>query len=76
MEFRTEIKGGIRFYFQIFTNTSQHIRSFKKYENRIKNIGIKTPETVRLKIKEYFEQNTNKNECAVKPERLSNIHGH
>jgi len=70
MEFRTEIEGSIRSYFQIFINTSQHTRSFKKYENRIKDIGIKIPETVRLKIKEYFEQNTNKNECAVKPEKI------
>jgi Icc-related predicted phosphoesterase len=70
MEFRTEIEGSIRSYFQIFINTSQHTRSFKKYESRIKDIGIKTPETVRLKIKEYFEQNTNKNECAVKPEKV------
>ena len=69
MEFRTEIEGSIRSYFQIFINTSQHTRSFKKYENRIKDIGIKIPETVRLKIKEYFEQNTDKIECAVKPEK-------
>jgi Icc-related predicted phosphoesterase len=59
MEFRTEIEGSIRSYFQIFINTSQHTRSFRKYESRIKDIGIKIPETVRLKIKEYFEQNTN-----------------
>ena len=70
MEFRTEIEGSIRSYFQIFINTSQHTRSFKKYESRIKDIGIKIPETVRLKIKEYFEQNTDKNECAVKPEKV------
>jgi hypothetical protein len=70
IEFRTEIEGSIRSYFQIFINTSQHTRSFKKYESRIKEIGIKTPETIRLKIKEYFEQNTDKNECAVKPEKI------
>jgi Icc-related predicted phosphoesterase len=70
MEFRTEIEGSIRSYFQIFINTSQHTRSFKKYESRIKDIGIKIPETVRLKIKEYFEQNTDRNECAVKPEKI------
>jgi Icc-related predicted phosphoesterase len=69
MEFRTEMEGSIRSYFQIFINTSQHTRSFKKYESRIKDIGIKIPETVRLKIKEYFEQNTDRIECAVKPEK-------
>jgi len=67
MDFRTEIEGSIRSYFQIFINTSQHTRSFKKYENRIKDIGIKIPETIRQKIKEYFEQNTDKDECKVKP---------
>jgi hypothetical protein len=60
MEFRKEMEGSIRSYFQIFINTSQHTRSFKKYESRIKDIGIKIPETVRLKIREYFEQNTDK----------------
>jgi hypothetical protein len=70
MEFRAEIEGSIRSYFQIFINTSQHTRSFKKYESRINDIGIKIPETVRLKIKEYFEQNTDKNECTVKPEKV------
>jgi hypothetical protein len=69
LEFRTEIEGSIRSYFQIFIHTSQHTRSFKKYESRIKDIGIKIPETVRLKIKEYFEQNTDRNESAVKPEK-------
>jgi len=70
MEFRTEVEGSIRSYFQIFINTSQHTRSFKKYESRIKDIGIKIPETIRMKIKEYFEQNTDKNECPVKPETV------
>ena len=51
MDFRTEIEGSIRSYFQIFINTSQHTRSFKKYESRIKEIGIKIPETIRQKIK-------------------------
>lgn len=62
MEFRTEIEGSIRSYFQIFINTSQHTRSFKKYESRITDIGIKIPESIRLKIKEYFEQHINKSE--------------
>ena len=69
MEFRREMEGSIRSYFQIFINTSQHTRSFRKYESRIKDIGIKIPETVRLKIKEYFEQNTEGSQCPVKPEK-------
>jgi hypothetical protein len=64
-EFRTEIEGSIRSYFRIFINTSQHTRSFKKYESRIKEIGIKIPESIRMKIKDYFDQDTGKNDCAV-----------
>ncbi|MDD5170275.1 MAG: hypothetical protein PHN75_15770, partial [Syntrophales bacterium] len=56
MEFRTELEGSIRSYFRIFINTSQHTRSFKKYESRIKAIGINLPESIRMKIKAYFEQ--------------------
>jgi hypothetical protein len=56
MEFRTEMEGSIRSYFKIFINTSQHTRSFKKYESRIASIGIKIPESIRAKIKDYFQQ--------------------
>ncbi len=58
-EFRTEMEGSVRSYFRIFINTSQHTRSFKKYESRIRSIGIKIPETIRLKIKDYFHQDPN-----------------
>ena len=54
-EFRTEMEGSIRSYFRIFINTSEHTRSFKKYERRIKSIGIKIPESIREKIKDYFQ---------------------
>jgi Icc-related predicted phosphoesterase len=67
-EFRTEIEGSIRSYFRIFINTSQHTRSFKKYENRIKEVGIKIPESIRMKIKAYFDQDTGKNDYAVNSE--------
>src|SRR5450759_3141168 len=56
MEYRTELEGSIRSYFRIFINTSQHTRSFKKYESRIKEIGINLPEAIRMKIKAYFQQ--------------------
>lgn len=56
MEFRSELEGSIRSYFKIFINTSQHTRSFEKYESRIKAIGIKMPESIRLKIKAYLQQ--------------------
>ena len=56
MEYRTEIEGSIRSYFRIFINTGEHTRSFKKYESRIREIGIRIPEAVRMKIKAYFQQ--------------------
>ncbi len=56
MEYRSEIEGSIRSYFRIFINTGEHTRSFKKYESRIREIGIRIPETVRAKIKAYFQQ--------------------
>lgn len=55
-EYRSELEGSIRSYFRIFINTGEHTRSFKKYESRIREIGIKIPETVRSKIKAYFQQ--------------------
>lgn len=56
MEYRSELEGSIRSYFRIFINTGEHTRSFKKYESRIREIGIRIPETVRSKIKAYFQQ--------------------
>jgi Icc-related predicted phosphoesterase len=65
MEYRTELEGSIRSYFRIFINTSQHTRSFKKYESRIKEIGINLPEAIRMKIKTYFQQDEDQKECKV-----------
>lgn len=55
IEFRRELEGSIRSYFRIFANTSQHLRSFDKYEARLKSIGIKLPESIRDKIREYLQ---------------------
>jgi len=65
MEFRSEIEGSIRSYFKIFINTSQHTRSFKKYESRIKAIGINLPESIRMKIKAYFQQDVDPDACTI-----------
>jgi hypothetical protein len=54
MVFRKEVEGSIQTYFQIFSNTTQHIRSLKKYESRLNAIGIKLPEYIRRKIKQYL----------------------
>jgi len=67
MDFREEVEGSIRSYFRIFINTSQHTRSFNKYESRIRSIGIKIPEAIRVKIKDYFQQDVDANSCVEKP---------
>lgn len=54
MEFRRELEGSIRSYLQIFINTSQHTRSFEKYEKRLKHLGIKLPDSVRDKVQTYL----------------------
>ncbi len=54
MEFRKEIEGSIQSFFKIFTNTSQHVQSFQKYELRLKSLGIKIPDAIREKIRDYF----------------------
>ena len=57
-EYRSEMEGSLRDYYRIFINTSQHTRSFHKYESRIREIGIRIPESIRTKIMHYFGQNT------------------
>lgn len=63
MEFRSELEGSVRSYFKIFINTSQHTRSFEKYERRIKEIGIKMPEVIRQKIKAYLQRDADPSTC-------------
>jgi hypothetical protein len=65
MEYRSELEGSIRSYFRIFINTSEHTRSFKKYESRIREIGIHLPESVRMKIKAYFQQDPDQKDCII-----------
>jgi uncharacterized protein len=57
MEFRAELEGSIRTYLRIFINTSQHTRSFDKYENRIKSLGINMPDSIKAIIKTYLYRN-------------------
>jgi hypothetical protein len=58
IEFRKEMEGSIRSFFKIFATTSQHIRSFDKYKARLKHIGIKIPDVIQRKIREYLQQQT------------------
>ena len=56
MEYRSELEGSIRSYFKIFVTTSQHVRSFHKYEERLSAIGIKIPDSIRGKIRQYLQE--------------------
>jgi len=53
-EFRREIEGNIKSYFSILMNTVRHVRSFQKYESRLKAIGITIPEPISRKLKAYL----------------------
>jgi hypothetical protein len=55
MDYRQELEGSIRSYFRIFVTTSQHVRSFHKYEERLNAIGIKLPESMRRKVRQYLK---------------------
>ncbi len=55
MEYRQELEGSIRSYFKIFVTTSQHVRSFRKYEARLNEIGIKLPDSIRGKVRQYLQ---------------------
>ena len=54
IEFRRELEGSVRSYFQIFAGTSQNARSFEKYEQRLRSIGIHLPRSVRQKVQRYL----------------------
>lgn len=53
-EFRREIEGSIGSYFSILMDTVRHVRSFRKYESRLKAIGITIPEPISRKLKAYL----------------------
>lgn len=53
--YRKELEGSIRSYFKIFLTTSEHIRSFHKYEARLRAVGIKLPESIRGKVQRYLQ---------------------
>ncbi|MDR2862005.1 MAG: metallophosphoesterase [Syntrophobacterales bacterium] len=55
IEFRREVEGSIRSYLQLIIHTSQHTRSFEKYEKRLQNLGIKLPDSIRNKVQTYLQ---------------------
>ncbi len=56
MIFRKEVEGSTQSYIQIFAHTSEHVRSLKKYESRLNDLGIKVPESVKRTIKQYLKE--------------------
>ncbi len=54
--FRREIEGSVQAYFKIFATTTAHQMSFKKYESRLNAIGIKLPESIRDKVRDYLSE--------------------
>lgn len=54
--FRKEVEGSIQSYFKIFSTTSQHMRSLRKYESRLNSIGIKLPDSIRRKIDKHINE--------------------
>jgi hypothetical protein len=55
--FKKEVEGSIQSYIQIFSNTSANVRSLKKYESRLNELGIKVPESIKRTIKQYLNEN-------------------
>lgn len=53
-EFRREIEASIDSYFSLLINTVQHVRSFQKYESRLRAIGITIPEPISRKLNAYL----------------------
>jgi Icc-related predicted phosphoesterase len=55
MAYRKELEGSIRSYFKIFMTTSEHVRSFHKYEERLSAVGIRLPDSIRRKVRLYLQ---------------------
>jgi Icc-related predicted phosphoesterase len=54
--FRKELEGSVQSYLKIFTTTSMHMISFKKYESRLNAVGVRLPESIRRKIRQYLKE--------------------
>jgi len=58
--FRKELEGSVQSYLRIFTTTSPHMISFKKYESRLSALGVRLPESIRRKISQYLKEENGK----------------
>lgn len=56
MGFRKEVEGSTQSYIRIFANTSEHVRSIRKYEARLNDLGIRVPESVKRAIRQYLRE--------------------
>ncbi|MFY9398639.1 MAG: metallophosphoesterase [Desulfomonilia bacterium] len=54
MIFRKELEGSVQSYLKIFSSSSPHMMSLKKYESRLNAVGIKLPESIRIKIRQHL----------------------
>ncbi len=54
--FREEVEGSVQSYLRIFCACSQNALSFKKYESRLTEIGIRLPDSVKRKIKQFLKE--------------------
>ncbi len=60
MHFRKELEGSVQSYLRIFSTTTTHMLSFKKYESRLSALGVKLPESIRRKITQYLKEENGK----------------
>jgi len=60
MHFRKELEGSVQSYLKIFSTTTTHMLSFKKYESRLSALGVKLPESIRRKITQYLNEENGK----------------
>lgn len=62
MHFRKELEGSVQSYMKIFSTTTPHMMSFKKYESRLSTLGVRLPESIRRKITQYLKEANGKGE--------------
>ncbi len=60
--FRKELEGSVQSYLKIFTATTPHMMSFKKYESRLSALGVRLPESIRRKITQYLKEENGEGE--------------
>ena len=62
MHFRKELEGSVQSYIKIFSTTTPHMISFKKYESRLSALGVRLPDSIRRKITQYLKEENGEGE--------------